>query len=154
MKIEHTYIVYIVECKDWSYYTGITNDLEKRLWEHNTGQDDNSYTYSRRPVELKYFETFTDISQAIAREKQLKGWSRKKKQPLIAQNFEKLKNYPNQKIKNKDCQAELAEALMIIRTKSPATLRQAQGDKDSALGSFVYKQRQTRAPIIINIKFK
>ena len=39
MKIEHTYIVYIVECKDWSYFIGITNDLEKRLWEHNTVQD-------------------------------------------------------------------------------------------------------------------
>ena len=91
MKIEHTYIVYIVECKDWSYYLGITNDLEKRLWEHNTGQDEDSYTYSRRPVVLKYFETFTDVNQAIAREKQLKGWSRKKKQALIAQNFDKLK---------------------------------------------------------------
>ena len=45
---------------------GITNDLEKRLWEHNTGHDENSYTYSRRPVELKYFETFTDVNQAIA----------------------------------------------------------------------------------------
>ena len=64
--------------KDWSYYIGITNDLEKRLWEHNIGQDENSYTYSRRPVDLKYFETFTDVIQAIAREKQIKGWSRKR----------------------------------------------------------------------------
>ena len=78
MKIEHACIVYIVECKDWSYYIGITNDLEKRLWEHNTGHDQSSYTFSRRPVELKYFEAFTDVNQAIAREKQLKGWSRKK----------------------------------------------------------------------------
>jgi len=60
MKIEHTHIVYIVECKDWSYYIGIINDLEKRLWEHNTGQDENSYTYTHRPVELKYFEIFTE----------------------------------------------------------------------------------------------
>src|SRR4030095_6414783 len=91
MKTEHSYILYIVECKDWSYYIDITNDLEKKSWEHNTGQDINSYTYSRRPVELKYFETFTDVNQAIAREKQIKGWSRKKKQALIAQNFDKLK---------------------------------------------------------------
>lgn len=104
MKIEHTYIVYIVECKDWSYYIGITNDLEKRLWEHNTGHDENSYTYSRSPVELKYFEIFTDVNQAIAREKQIKGWSRKKKQALIAQNFDKLKDLSksrsNIKLKN------------------------------------------------------
>jgi putative endonuclease len=97
MKIENTYIVYIVECKDWSYYIGITNDLERRLWEHNTGYDENCYSYSRRPVELKYFEIFTDANQAIAREKQLKGWSRKKKQALITQNFDKLKDLAKSK---------------------------------------------------------
>jgi len=97
MKIEHPNMVYIVDCKDWSYYIGITNDLEKRLWEHNTGQDENSYTYSRRPVALKYFETFTDVNQAIAREKQIKGWSRKKKQALIAQKFDKLKELAKSK---------------------------------------------------------
>ena len=97
MKIEHTYYVYILECKDWSYYIGICNDIERRLWEHNTGQDENSYTYSRRPVELKYIETFTEVNQAIAREKQLKGWSRKKKQALIAENFDKLKELSKSK---------------------------------------------------------
>ena len=97
MKIEHTYIVYIVECKDWSYYIGITNDLEKRLWEHNTGHDENSYTYFCRPVELKYFEIFTDVNQAIAREKQIKGWSRKKKEALMGQNFDKLKELAKSK---------------------------------------------------------
>ena len=97
MKIEHIYYVYIVECKDWSYYIGITNDLEKWLWDHNTGQDENSYTYSHRPVELKYFETFIDVNRAIAREKQIKGWSRKKKQALIAQNFDKLKELSKSK---------------------------------------------------------
>ena len=100
MKIEDIYYVYIVECKDWSYYIGITNDLEKRLLEHNTGQDENSYTYSRRPVELKYFETFYDVNQAISREKQIKGWSRKKKQALIAQIFDNLKELAKSKPKS------------------------------------------------------
>lgn len=100
MKIDHTYYVYIVECKDWSYYVGICNDLDRRLWEHNTGHDQSSYTYERRPVELKYFEVFNDVTQAIAREKQLKGWSRKKKQALITENLEKLKELA--KSKNKD----------------------------------------------------
>ena len=100
MKIEHTYIVYIVECKDWSYYIGVCNDLERRLWEHNTGYDETSYTCERRPVKLKYFETFTDVNQTITREKQLKGWSRKKKQALIAENFEKLKELAKSKNKN------------------------------------------------------
>lgn len=97
MKIDYAYYVYIVECRDWSYYIGITNDLDLRLWEHNTGQDEKSYTYSRRPVELKYFEVFNDVNQAIAREKQLKGWSRKKKQALIAENLDKLKELAKSK---------------------------------------------------------
>ena len=53
--------------------------------------------FSRRPVELKYFEFFTDVNQAIASEKQLKGWSRKKKQSLIAENFDKLKELAKSK---------------------------------------------------------
>ena len=56
--------------------------------------------FSRRPVEVKYFEIFTDVNQAIAREKQLKGWSRKKKQALIAQNFDKLKELAKSKPKS------------------------------------------------------
>lgn len=82
------------------YYIGITNDLERRLWEHNTGYDENCYSYSRRPVELKYFEIFNDVSQAIAREKQIKGWSRRKKQALITQNFNKLKELSKSKPKS------------------------------------------------------
>ena len=82
-----------------SYYIGVTNDIENRLLQHNTGYDESCYTYLRRPVELKYSETFTDINQAITREKQLKGWSRKKKQALIAENFEKLKELAKSKKK-------------------------------------------------------
>ncbi|HEV8283272.1 MAG TPA: GIY-YIG nuclease family protein [Chitinophagaceae bacterium] len=93
MKLGHNYYVYIVECKDWSYYIGITNDLDRRLWEHNTGHNPTCYTYERRPVELKYFEHFTDVNQAISREKQLKGWSRKKKQALFRQDLEALKRF-------------------------------------------------------------
>ena len=100
MKIEHTYIVFIVECKDWSYYTDIINDLQTRLWEHSTGYDENCYSYSRRPVELKYFEIFTTVNQATTGEKQIKGWSRKKKQALISENFEKLKELAKSKKKD------------------------------------------------------
>lgn len=57
---------------DSSYYIGITNDLERRLWVHDTGYDESWYTHSRRPVELKYFEVFADANQAIARENKLR----------------------------------------------------------------------------------
>ena len=87
------YFVYIVKCKDDSFYTGFTNNLERRLVEHNLGVDINGYTYQRRPVELVWFELFTDPSQAIMIEKKIKGWSRRKKQALIDEDWDKLVSY-------------------------------------------------------------
>ena len=91
------FYVYILKCKDDSFYTGITNSIERRLYEHNVGIDKEAYTYSRRPVELVWFEMFTDPNQAIMIEKKIKGWSRRKKQALIDEDWDKLvrfsKNY-------------------------------------------------------------
>ncbi|MFV0592433.1 MAG: GIY-YIG nuclease family protein [Draconibacterium sp.] len=81
-----TFYVYIVKCKDDSFYTGITNDIEQRLKEHNNWISPKSYTYNRRPVELVFVETFIDFQIAEQWEKQIKGWSRKKKQALIDKN--------------------------------------------------------------------
>lgn len=83
--------VYIVRCADGSYYTGVTNNFEKQVGEHNEGIDPNGYTFKRRPVELVFVEAFQIFQQAISLEKQIKGWSRKKKEALIEQNWEKLK---------------------------------------------------------------
>lgn len=91
MKLGHNYFVYVVECSDSSYYTGITNDLERRILEHNNGTDVRSYTFTRRPVILKYYVQFTDVQQAIAFEKQLKGWSRRKKEALFREDWDELK---------------------------------------------------------------
>ncbi len=91
MKIAHNYYVYIVECNDKSYYTGVTNNLERRIWEHNNDDNALAYTYKRRPVVLKYWLRFQDINQAIAWEKQLKGWSRKKKEALFKEDWEEIK---------------------------------------------------------------
>jgi putative endonuclease len=92
-----TYFVYILKCKDDSFYTGITNNLDRRLQEHNIGLDTNAYTFSRRPVELVWYETFSDPNQAITIEKKIKGWSRRKKQALIDEDWDKIvrfsKNY-------------------------------------------------------------
>jgi putative endonuclease len=73
---------YILECVDGSFYTGSTKDLEKRLWEHNNGIGAN-YTKKRLPVELLYYEEYPRIDQAFYREKQIQGWSRRKKLALI-----------------------------------------------------------------------
>ena len=87
----HNYYVYIVECNDKSYYTGITNDIERRLWQHNNDNNKLAYTYSRRPIILKYCERFQNVQDAIAWEKQIKGWSRKKKEALFANDWESIK---------------------------------------------------------------
>ena len=76
---------YILECTDGSFYTGSTKDLDKRLWEHNNGIC-AKYTKTRLPVELVYYEEYSRIDQAFYREKQIQGWSRRKKLALIEGN--------------------------------------------------------------------
>ena len=93
--------VYIVECSDNSFYIGVTNDLNKRLSQHNSSKNSNSYTFSRRPVKLKWFEMFTNPNEAFKIEKQLKGWSRKKKMALINEDWEKLVEYSKNYTQNK-----------------------------------------------------
>ncbi len=85
-----TYFVYILKCSDDSYYTGITNNLERRLTEHNQGINPKCYTYNRLPVKLMYFDKFDNPNDAIAAEKQLKGWSRKKKEALFERNWDRI----------------------------------------------------------------
>jgi len=84
--------VYILECADRSFYTGVTADLYKRLEEHQEGKHFGSYTFSRRPVSLVYYAHFMDIEQAITFEKKIEKWSRAKKQSLIDGRFEDLPN--------------------------------------------------------------
>ena len=96
-----TYWVYILLCKDNSYYTGVTNNIDGRIWEHNNDTDEDSYTFSRRPVELVYCEDYNYINSAIAREKQIKGWSRKKKQALIEENWDNLIKFSQRKFPNR-----------------------------------------------------
>lgn len=83
------YFVYILRCNDNSYYTGITNDIDRRLYEHENGMEPG-YTSKRRPVKLVFCEPFEDVNQAIAFEKQVKGWSRKKKEAIINGQWELL----------------------------------------------------------------
>ena len=83
MKVNHSYFVYMVLCDDGSYYVGVTNDADRRVAEHNAGTDPNAYTFTRRPVRLVYSQQFNDVNDAIRAEKQIKGWSRKKKAALL-----------------------------------------------------------------------
>ncbi|MFH7013017.1 GIY-YIG nuclease family protein [Flavobacterium sp. FlaQc-52] len=85
------YYVYILKCSDDSYYTGITNNMDRRLKEHKSGLHKESYTYDKRPLELVFCTDFNDVNQAISFEKQVKGWSRKKKEAIINDKWEDLK---------------------------------------------------------------
>ena len=74
--------VYIVRCADHSYYTGHTDNLEKRIVEHQTGEIEG-YTTTRLPVTLVLADEFPTREEALARERQIKGWSRKKKEAMM-----------------------------------------------------------------------
>ncbi|GJL49593.1 MAG: hypothetical protein NPIRA01_08200 [Nitrospirales bacterium] len=83
------YWVYILKCSDGSYYTGHTNDLEKRVAEHQSGEIPG-YTSKRRPVRLVFCEEMKSRQDVFARERQIKGWSRKKKEALIKGDWNEL----------------------------------------------------------------
>jgi predicted GIY-YIG superfamily endonuclease len=81
--------VYILKCSDNSYYVGHTKNLEYRLKLHSSGRG-AKHTATRRPVVLKYQESTSSKQEAIKREKQIKGWSRLKKEALIQGDMEHL----------------------------------------------------------------
>jgi putative endonuclease len=74
-----TMYVYILKCNDQSYYTGVTNDLEKRLHEHEAGINKECYTYTRRPLELKFYEIFDNADKAISSKKRSNAGQNQKK---------------------------------------------------------------------------
>ena len=83
------FYVYILRCSDGSYYTGHTDNLEARLAAHQS-RAIPGYTFKRRPVSLVFSEQFISREEAYERERQIKGWSRAKKQALIEQDWERL----------------------------------------------------------------
>jgi len=82
--------MYILLCSDGSYYTGSTHDLELRLAQHQAGEGAN-HTKQRLPIQLIYYEEYDRINLAFYREKQVQGWSRKKKEALMNSRDEELK---------------------------------------------------------------
>ena len=86
-----TAFVYILRCRGGSYYVGSTRaDLERRVAEHNAGAH-GGYTARRRPVELVFHQEFDRVTDAVAAERQIKGWSRAKKEALMCGDFPLLR---------------------------------------------------------------
>ncbi len=92
------FYVYIVRCIDGSYYTGHTDNLERRITEHNDGKCEG-YTSKRLPVKLVFAEAFGTRAEAIDAEFKIKPWSRKKKQILINEGWEGMRGFKT-KLKN------------------------------------------------------
>ena len=94
------YYVYTLQCADDSFYIGVTNNIERRLIEHKNGK--SIYTRKRLPVRLEWYLEFVDINEAIKIEKQLKGWSRRKKRALIDERWEDLVEFSKNYAENKN----------------------------------------------------
>ena len=83
------YWIYILECADGSYYTGQTDNLEKRMGQYHAGECDG-YVFSRRPVKLAWSQECATRDEALSAERQIKGWSRKKKDAMMQGNWEEV----------------------------------------------------------------
>ena len=84
-----TFWVYILRCNDNSYYTGHTDDIEKRIAQHREAKN-GGYVATRMPVTLVFSEQFSTRLEALALERQIKGWSRKKKEALMREDWIEL----------------------------------------------------------------
>jgi putative endonuclease len=97
---------YIVQCADSSYYVGSTVDLERRLSEHNAGLG-AAYTRRRRPVTLVWCAEFERVDEAFAFEKRVQGWSRRKREALIAGKLDHLPTLASRSQKARRARGEL-----------------------------------------------
>lgn len=84
-----SFYTYMLRCADGSYYIGHTDDIEQRMTHHRTGKFEG-YTSARLPVELVWMVTVKSRNEAFVLERQIKGWSRKKKEALITDDWQKI----------------------------------------------------------------
>ena len=82
--------VYMLRCKDGSYYTGHTDALERRIAEHISGAFTGCYTFQRRPVALVFAQELATREEALAAERRIKGWSRAKKEAMMREDWNEV----------------------------------------------------------------
>ncbi|MDP2794802.1 MAG: GIY-YIG nuclease family protein [Sulfurisoma sp.] len=80
----------MLRCSDGSYYTGHTDSLESRIAQHVAGAFPDCHTFSRRPLEFVFSQDFPTREEALASERQIKGWSRKKKEAMIRGDWDEV----------------------------------------------------------------
>ena len=130
------YYVYMVRCADGKFYVGISNDPERRIAQHNLGHDPESYTFTRRPVELVHCSDFKEVDDAIRWEKQLKGWSRAKKIALIAGDWKTIVRLSNEKKSVlRQAQDDTASSSAPARSAALSERSESKGQGDTASSS-------------------
>jgi predicted GIY-YIG superfamily endonuclease/glycine/D-amino acid oxidase-like deaminating enzyme len=136
------YVVYILQCSDGSYYTGLSNDLDRRLWQHETGFFPKCYTYKRRPVKLVWRKFVENIEEAMTLEKQIKGWSRKKKEALINEDISELKRLSN--TKKQDPEPDEGTPFVRLRAQGHVEfLIIGQGVSGTFLSYYLHKEKRS-----------
>jgi predicted GIY-YIG superfamily endonuclease len=104
------FYLYMLRCVDYSYYVGHTDNLDHRIAQHRAGEI-AGYAQNRRPVRLVFIQEFGTREEALTAERQLKGWSRAKKEAPILQNWDRL----SQLAQNRQQESSAG------RTRSPST---------------------------------
>ncbi len=126
-----TLFVYILKCADDTYYTGVTNNLERRLHEHNNQSEFQSYTSTRRPLTLAWHSAFSPPMKAIRWEKRIKGWTRKKKEALIAGRYDLL--HELSECRNESHSKNYASAPISTTKQSPLSTTKQNGAQQVTL---------------------
>ena len=121
------FYMYILKCSDGSYYVGHTDDITKRISEHQMGVLP-CYTKNRRPVKLVYLQDFATRNEAFAAERKVKKWNRKKKEALIAGNWNLLSKLSKRKKKNEPAQI-LRDDCFAIPPRLRTRLRRTSQDE-------------------------
>jgi len=89
--MQNHFYLYVLKCVNGAYYVGHTDNIEQRLSEHHLGLINNCYTKNKRPLELMFLQDFPTRDAAFHAERQIKGWSRQKKEAFMQDDWEKIK---------------------------------------------------------------
>ena len=112
------FFVYVLKCSDGSYYTGHTENLAIRLAQHNQRYSPSCYTFNRLPIELIFQQAHVTRAEALAAERQTKGWSRKKKEAMMKGDWAEVSRFSRN---------ETADA----SSNNLRVLRQAQDEREA-----------------------
>ena len=144
-----SFFAYVLRCSDGSYYTGHTDDLERRLAQHQSGEI-KGYTSRRRPVDLMWSQPFTTRDEALSAEIQVKDWSRAKKEALFRSDWASLSNAakpPARRISRHDVSTGSTSARNERAMDNPAPVRVEPASSEAET-----RRRDKSAPIIILVR--